>query len=126
MKRLFVIFLFLTTLSAQAQLDKGGAFITEDGGLPHFPGGEEGLKKFISENLKWPAPEWCGSGTVYVKFKVDSLGNVCESSIKKGIDSLANNEALRVVRIMPKLIPAKINGRCIASWYILPIKFTLH
>jgi protein TonB len=67
-----------------------------------FPGGFDSLKAYIRKNLKRPASDCCGEGTVYVKFKVDCQGNITKASVVKGIDSLANQEALRMINQMPK------------------------
>jgi TonB family protein len=93
--------------------------------MPHFPGGDEKLKKFIADNIKWPSTDWCGTGQVYIKFKVDSIGQISNATIYKGIDELADKEAIRVVSIMPKWIPAKRDGKGVDTWFILPISFKL-
>lgn len=91
--------------------------------MPHFPGGEDSLKSYIRQHLKWPGPHWNSEGTVYVKFKVDCKGNISEAIVLRGIDSLANREALRLVTQMPKWVPELCDKQPESVWWNLPIKF---
>lgn len=125
MKIVIFIFLFFQSVSVISQVNKDSVLVCEIPKVPSlakFPGGQDKLIKFINENFKVPSPDWCGQGTIYVKFKVDSIGNISEGTIYKGVDSLSNNEALRIVEIMPKWIPAILEGKSISTWYCLPIR----
>ncbi|WP_295120474.1 energy transducer TonB [uncultured Chitinophaga sp.] len=95
---------------------------------PTFPGGEEALNKYLSKNIRYPhlATENGISGTVFVTFVVDSDGNIKDVKTvgaKKG--GGLEEEAVRVVRGMPKWKPGKQNGRQVSVQFNLPIRFTL-
>lgn len=91
-----------------------------------FPGGIIEMKKFIASNLVYPKPDLCVQGTVYVSFIIEIDGCITHLKVMRGgIDEL-NEEALRLVRSMPKWIPAKNNGKVVAARVRLPIRFTLN
>lgn len=95
----------------------------EDG--PQFPGGELAMYDFIKEKLVYPEM-WKGSGRkgkVYVEFLVQLDGTVTNERVLRGIDPEVNNEALRVVRSMPKWKPGTIKGKPIVARLVLPVYF---
>lgn len=87
-------------------------------------GGAIGLKKFINENLRYPNTDECITGKVYVSFTVDTLGNVKDIEIKKGITPSTDKEAIRVVEMLT-FIPGLRFGRIVETKMILPISFTI-
>jgi TonB family protein len=87
-------------------------------------GGEEGLKKFIRENLHYPKNGECVSGRVYVEFTVDTLGKTKNISVKRGITPSSNEEAIKVVRLL-EFIPGKRNGQPTEMKMIIPINFSI-
>ncbi len=94
---------------------------------PIFPDGDAGLIKFVSENTKYPVPALEGGieGTVYIRFVVTRNGNIGDAKIMRGADPMLDEEALRVVKTLPKWIPGKINGTPVNVWFIIPVKFKL-
>lgn len=95
--------------------------------FPEFPGGENNLMKFLRDHLKYPAAaKRRGSqGRVVVKFVVDEKGNISEVSILESMDIDLDLEAIRVCRSLPRFRPAKVNGKPVKVWYILPVTFKL-
>lgn len=95
--------------------------------LPQFPGGEEEMYKFINWNLKYPviAQESGIQGKVIVGFTVLKDGTASDIQILRGIDTYCDREAIRVVKMMPKWIPAKQNGIPAKVSYFVPIIFKL-
>ncbi|WP_338873161.1 TonB family protein [Spirosoma sp. SC4-14] len=92
-----------------------------------FPTGVPGLMQYIAHALHYPATARTAGvqGVVFVEFMVLPTGRVGSATVKKGIGSGCDEEALRVVRQMPKWIPAKQQGRNVSSLYQLPIEFAL-
>lgn len=92
-----------------------------------FPGGTQARMKFLKDNLKYPqqARETGTQGTVYVTFVVEKDGTVSDVKAMKGIGAGCDEEAVRVIKAMPKWTPAKHNGKIVRMQYILPFKFTL-
>lgn len=95
---------------------------------PSFPGGDEALIKFLSSNIHYPqaATEKGASGTIFVSFIVRKDGSVTDVKTvgaKKGYG--LEEEAMRVVKAMPKWRPGKQNGKYVGVQFNLPIRFTL-
>lgn len=95
--------------------------------MPTFPGGEAAMMKFISDNIKYPpmAKEAGIKGTVFVTFVVDREGNITNPQIMKGIGGGCDEEALRVIKMMPKWSPGEQNGKKVLVKINVPIKFVL-
>jgi TonB family protein len=93
--------------------------------MPQFPGGEEALKKFIKENIKYPAiaAKKGISGRVTMRFVVSKTGNVTGVEVVRGLDSSCDKEAIRVMKLMPKWIPGKLKGLNVPVYFTLPIQF---
>lgn len=110
----------------QKATSKEGAFITVEE-MPEYPGGVEALIQFISKNLKYPkaSVEKGVEGVVITRFVITKAGVVEKAQIVRGLDSLTNAEALRVVSIMPKWVPGKQKGETVDVEYTLPIRFKL-
>jgi len=95
---------------------------------PTFPGGEEALAKYLSKNIRYPrvAQENGISGTVFVQFVVDSEGTIKDvKTVGAAKGGGLEDEAVRVVKTMPKWKPGKQNGRQVSVQFNLPIRFTL-
>lgn len=77
--------------------------------MPKF----DDMAAFLGKNLRYPemAREADISGKVYVNFIIDENGNVLKSTILNGIGYGCNEEALRVIKLMPKWTPGMNNGK---------------
>jgi protein TonB len=64
-------------------------------------------------------------GTVYVTFVVEKGGNVSDVKILRGIGGGCDEEAIRVIRAMPRWNPGKQRGKSVRVQFNMPIKFTL-
>ena len=92
-----------------------------------FPGGLEAMMKFLVKNMKYPAiARRMGiEGSVFVSFVVDKEGSISDLKVIKGISAECDQEAIRVVKMMPPWKPGKQNGKPVKSRFVLPIKFRL-
>jgi len=95
--------------------------------MPVFPGGVEGIMKFISENVKYPttAVENGLEGKVILRFVVSTDGSVKRIEILRSVDPILDQEAIRVISQMPKWKPGKNNGTPAAVWFSVPVTFRL-
>ncbi len=95
--------------------------------MPEYPGGDDALKAFISSSIVYPAKaaENGISGTVYIKFTIDIDGSIIDVKVVRGISQELDNEAIRVVKAMPKWIPGKQRGRPVKTSYTIPVRFRL-
>ena len=93
---------------------------------PAFPGGDAQLFKFISQNLQYPSI--CNDaqiqGKVILRLVVKANGEIGEVEVIRSVDPPLDREAIRVVRLLPKFIPARnALGENVDCWYILPVIF---
>jgi TonB family protein len=95
---------------------------------PSYPGGDEARIRFLQANMKYPeeAKERGVQGKVFVTFIVEVNGSLSNISVLKGIGRVVDEEAIRVVKLMPKWIPGKMKGVPVRVQFNLPIKFTLN
>ena len=94
---------------------------------PEYPGGNEGLSKFLSDNIKYPkSAEKNGiQGTVVLQFIVEKSGAISNVKVLRSVDKALDNEAVRVVKTMPKWIPGKQSLVPVRVRFILPVSFKL-
>ena len=95
--------------------------------MPSFPGGPAELMKWLSSHVQYPAIaiESCIQGTVIVAFIVEPDGSVSNAKLVRSVDPCIDQEALRVVRQMPKWKAGKQDGNTVRVKFHLPIKFML-
>ena len=94
---------------------------------PRFPGGDTAMFKFLRENIKYPAKARRKGimGKVFIAFIVENTGKVTDIKLLRGVSKEIDEEALRVIKLMPDWIPGKQNGRAVNVQQTLPINFTL-
>lgn len=92
---------------------------------PQFKGGMPALQVFVSKNIKLPqeARNNHVNGEVVVHFIIEKDGTISNVSVGKGIGYGCDEEAVRVVKKMPKWIAGKKNKEAVRVKYMLPISF---
>ena len=95
--------------------------------MPKFKGGEKAMYDFVYNNIYYNplAIENDIQGKVYVKFVINTYGEVVNAKVVKGVDKLLDREALKVVQNMPKWDPGFQNGELVNVSIVLPINFVL-
>jgi protein TonB len=95
--------------------------------MPSFPGGDAELFKFIYDNIKYPelAKENNIQGKVILRFCVTYKGTVDQVSVVRGVDPSLDQEAIRVIKMLPLWKPGKQGGKPVNVWYSVPISFQL-
>ena len=95
--------------------------------MPEFPGGMEKFMEFLSGNIKYPetAKDKNISGRVFIQFVIEKDGAVSNVKVMKGIGGGCDEEAVRVVKSMPKWKPGMQDGKPVRVNYTLPILFKL-
>ncbi|MCR5424388.1 MAG: energy transducer TonB [Bacteroidales bacterium] len=94
---------------------------------PGFPGGDAELYKYLGENIKYPDLARNGNieGQVFVRFVVEKDGSISNVRVMRDIGGGCGNEAVRVVKAMPKWKPGKQRGKAVRTEFNLPVRFTL-
>ncbi len=88
---------------------------------PEFPGGEDSLQAFVNRNLRNPRQV---EGKVYVEFIVERNGRLTNLKVLRGIDEETDEEALRVIRMMPRWIPGRQRDTRVRVKYTFVVKFS--
>lgn len=94
---------------------------------PKYPGGEEAMYEFLRSNIRYPerAKNIGIEGTVYIQFIVDEYGKIRFAKVARGIGGGCDEEALRVVNLMPRWEPARQGGHNVRVQFNLPISYAL-
>ncbi len=96
--------------------------------MPQFPGGEGELLKFLSRNITYPqiAREANIQGNVYAQFVIEKNGKVSGVKILRGIGGGCDEEAMRVLRMMPDWSPGRQRGIPVRVAFNIPVSFKLN
>ena len=94
---------------------------------PGYPGGDAARIKYLQDNIKFPvmAIEGGIQGTVYVTFVVEKDGRITSVKVLRGIGGGCDEEAVRVIKKMPRWKPGKQRGRAVRVQFNMPVRFVL-
>ena len=94
---------------------------------PEFPGGVQELLKYLKDNIKYPqdAQDAKKEGRVIAQFVVTTDGSVADVKIVRGVYPSLDEEAIRVIKAMPKWKPGTQKGKPVRVRYTLPVTFKL-
>ncbi len=96
--------------------------------MPEFPGGQQALFKYLSENVKYPviAQENGIQGRVICQFVVNKDGKIVDVEVvRSGGDPSLDKEAVRVIKSMPNWKPGQQRGKAVRVKYTVPVNFRL-
>ena len=95
--------------------------------LPVFPGGFDSLASYYNRNLKYPETAINDNiqGKVIVQFIIDEDGYIIEPNIVRSVESSLDNEALRLIKMLPQWKPGTLKGKAIKVKYTVPVAFKL-
>lgn len=122
-KRLFTLLLAMLALVSVSAQD----MVVDETCPPQFPGGDAALINFLNENIKYPlkAAQDRVEGKVIVQFLVKKTGKIDNVKVLRSVRKDLDDEAVRVVKMMPDFIPAKQNGEAADMPYTVPVSFKL-
>ena len=91
--------------------------------MPTFPGGDKEFHKFIAKNLKYPPiyQDASISGKIVVSFIVRRDGSISDIQVFRSLEKYIDEEAIRVVSIMPRWNPGYHQGKPVSVKIYLPI-----
>lgn len=106
---------------------KGTDIFTKADKMPVYPGGDDALMKYLSENIEYPpaCKEEGVEGTVYLSFVVDKSGELTDMKVLKSPDERLSANAMDVLSKMPAWTPGENAGKLVKVQYNLPIKYQL-
>lgn len=93
-----------------------------------FPGGTVSLMDFVKKNMQYPpaAKAEKRGGITYITFVIEIDGSITDAKVLKTAQggSDLDEEALRIVKSMPKWIPGTQDGKAVRVQFNLPIRFS--
>ena len=111
--------------------DKDGVYqIVEE--MPRFPGDEKALMEYLKSNLQMPekykgddAEFRLAEYRTFIRFVVTEDGSISDVNLIKKTEGFKDldDEALRVVKAMPKWNPGKMGGKPVKVYFHLPVVF---
>ena len=95
--------------------------------MPQFPGGDDARIKFLQKNIKYPkkAQKLGIQGKVFITFIVRADGKITDVKVLRGIGGGCDEEAIRVIKMMPDWIPGQQKGINVNVQFNLPLNFKL-
>ena len=92
---------------------------------PQFVGGDKAFMIYLSKSIHYPqqALQRHVSGRVFVNFVLNAQGKVQDAHVVSGPGYGLNDEALRLVWLMPPWEPARVNGQSVRVVCTVPISF---
>lgn len=108
----------------ERQISEGQVIPDSD---PAFPGGTERLNAYLADNIQYPsvAADAGISGVVVVSFIIEKDGTISDVKCLRNIGGGCGDEAVRLVKTMPKWIPGVKDGKLVRCQFKLPITFAL-
>lgn len=102
-------------------------YIVPEGENAHFPGGEDSMYIFLQKNIRYPicSREHNSEGAILVKYYVKKDGTISDIEILRSWDSAQSHEVVRVLKKMPKWVPAKYGNRNVKQAFRLAVTFRL-
>jgi antitoxin component YwqK of YwqJK toxin-antitoxin module len=96
---------------------------------PQFPGGEAARVAFLQDNIRYPQVELEAGvqGTTFIEFTVKADSTIADVKTVKPVTggTYCSKEAERVIKMMPKWIPAKKNGKAVDQKCVIEVKFEI-
>ena len=94
---------------------------------PEYPGGMDEVVKYIQTHIQYPLTAISKriQGRVWIESVIDRNGKVIQPKIAYSVHPLLDQEALRIIRMMPDWKPGKLNGETVKVKYVFPVTFRL-
>ena len=123
---LIMVFAFSLNVNAQVEVfdDSEPIFVVAEES-PEFPGGDTALHDFLVRNIKYPNTEGDWKGKIFLSFIIEKDGSLTNIKVIRGLSAQFDEEAIRVVKLMPKWTPAKQRGKAVRQQFTLPVSFAL-
>ncbi len=90
-----------------------------------FPGGTSDLMHFFTDNSKFSSEmvNIGGTRSLTLKLLIDDMGNIVKTDIRRSLSEEYDEDALAIVAKFPQLSPAKVKGRAVCSYLVIPLRY---
>jgi len=95
---------------------------------PEPPGGTEAFYAYLSKHIKMPKKAVVANaqGIIYINIVISKDGSITDVKVRKDpVGYGCAEEAIRVLKKMPRWKPGKLKGVIVAVRYSVPIKFVV-
>jgi protein TonB len=95
--------------------------------MPQIPNGEKALLRFLEKNTRYPEVSRKAGikGKVVIRCVIEKDGSINTVNVVKKLSLECDEEAVRVVKSMPKWIPGRHNGINVAVIYPIAVDFDI-
>lgn len=95
--------------------------------MPEYPGGVESMMRFLQSHMQYPSQAYQAGveGKVLLSFIVEKDGTISHIQVERRLGFGCDEEAMRVVALMPKWVPGRQNGKNVCVKFSLPVRFAL-
>lgn len=92
-----------------------------------YPGGNDSLVAFLRDNVKYPDVDMAmhRQGRVMLSFIVEKDGSLTDITVAEPLSPSLDSEAVRVLKLMPKWIPAESKGNKVRTYMRLPVVYRI-
>jgi periplasmic protein TonB len=93
--------------------------------FPEFPGGPDGVRRYIEMSVIYPiqAIKQKINGVVIISFDVNKQGNIDNIQVERGVNPMLDKEAIKAVKDMPRWKPGIRHGKPVIVKFVIPVRF---
>lgn len=90
---------------------------------PKYIGGVNAMYQFISENFIFSKKmiKYNLQGKIFISFVIDKNGDIKDVKVTRGIHQLIDDEAIRVIKSMPRWTPGSVDGKPVSCRFMIPL-----
>lgn len=94
---------------------------------PEYPGGMDEVVKYIQTHIQYPPTAVYKKieGKVWIESVINRDGKVVQPKVAYSVHPLLDQEALRIIKMMPDWKPGKLNGETVKVKYVFPVTFRI-
>ena len=94
---------------------------------PKYPSGMDEVVKYIQTHIQYPPTAVYKKieGKVWIESVIDRDGKVVQPKVAYSVHPLLDQEALRIIKMMPDWRPGKLNGETVKVKYVFPVTFRI-
>lgn len=104
---------------------EGGGIGSSLDKFPEFPGGPDGVRRYIELTVIYPvqAIKKKINGVVIISFNINKQGEVDNIQVERGVNPMLDMEAIKAVKSMPRWKPGIRHGKPVVVKFVIPVRF---